>query len=689
MPLTISDLRQFAGTDRMTFDARSCTMQTATRWQRFKIFFNIGDARQRNAETLTAISNALLNDARFSATDLQAQVARLLGDVRTNRAIDAARIQSVVQELDRLAANNAIGERVTLRLATRPLQGALRNCTDAVAGIAAGVARNDPAARQSPGRVDIPGILDRTIAACEKAMGSAKAINEAAPDERMLRFVSEHLQQFVQKRDGSLRDPDAIETLVRGYAGFFHQALEESNNDHQLGRLDIAMKFLETTADPATPELYQALDAYVKAVPLDRLRSLGPASSADEIVDALRAFSRDTLGTNIRLPAGFSMPSLFGGDHYALTAYIRESVALRLSEDERQTLLAALKTPAAAVAFDLFYHYAQQMSEGAASDGEGATRLYTVLCELRDKDAEVVLPGVQGTKAHGRVRANQVRTFDFGALSPAARCAYQPADAITGPAADRLRSALLDPLAVPDRSPAAVLHERIDAGASKYLDGSFAKGMKAISAGDFAAFDALLADGARRVELPGPDPFPTDPAAARDRIARFATGRADAAYATLAPEERARVNVLLALIADGTARAAAKGIPAGLSAQGGSAFEAVGEGRPSPRIEITGSLQSGFAVHCDVIQDAQSIRVGDETVPAGDHGSVRYRLDIRLSPADLDRLAAVDWSAFDPAAFDGAAGGASLDAVGDAVPAPFRMGGELSASFHIRTTDAH
>ena len=49
MPLSVTDLRRFAGSDRMMFDARSCTMQTASRWQRFKIFFGIGDARQRNA----------------------------------------------------------------------------------------------------------------------------------------------------------------------------------------------------------------------------------------------------------------------------------------------------------------------------------------------------------------------------------------------------------------------------------------------------------------------------------------------------------------------------------------------------------------------------------------------------------------------------------------------------------------
>ena len=103
MPISIADLRQFAGTDSMLLDLRSGTMQSVNKWQRFKSFFDIGDARQRNAETLVAIQHAFLNDARFNGRCIQTELARLLGQVRTDRAIGAAQIRSILDAMERLA----------------------------------------------------------------------------------------------------------------------------------------------------------------------------------------------------------------------------------------------------------------------------------------------------------------------------------------------------------------------------------------------------------------------------------------------------------------------------------------------------------------------------------------------------------------------------------------------------------
>ena len=120
MALNIDSIRNFAGTGSIMLDQQGTGVEKSA-LQRFTSFFNIGDARMKNAETLTAIHHAILNDPRFAAQDIQSEAARLLSQVRTDRAIDAAKIKGIIQTLDNLLLNTeaAVKERVTLRLAAK------------------------------------------------------------------------------------------------------------------------------------------------------------------------------------------------------------------------------------------------------------------------------------------------------------------------------------------------------------------------------------------------------------------------------------------------------------------------------------------------------------------------------------------------------------------------------------------
>ena len=104
MAITLNTILQFAGNDRVLLNAQGTGLQSVNRMQRFKSFFNIGNARQKNAETLTAIHFAVLNDPRFAAKDLQLEAVRLLEEVRVDRALSAAQIKSIAQALDRLGS---------------------------------------------------------------------------------------------------------------------------------------------------------------------------------------------------------------------------------------------------------------------------------------------------------------------------------------------------------------------------------------------------------------------------------------------------------------------------------------------------------------------------------------------------------------------------------------------------------
>lgn len=137
MPFQLDDIRNFAGTDRMLFDPRSHggALQSVNKWQRFKSYFGIGIARQQNSETLAAIHNAILNEPKFFAKNIQDKAIELLAKVRTDRAIRVADIQSIVTQLDsmstdktrRKAAEDLVGARIAARgqpIAVPPEAGA-------------------------------------------------------------------------------------------------------------------------------------------------------------------------------------------------------------------------------------------------------------------------------------------------------------------------------------------------------------------------------------------------------------------------------------------------------------------------------------------------------------------------------------------------------------------------------------
>ena len=113
MALNIDSIRNYAGTGSITLNQQGTGVEKSS-LQRFRSFFDIGDARMKNAATLTAIHHAILNDPRFAAQDIQSEAARLLSQVRTDRAIDAAQIKGIIQTLDSLVLNTeaAVKERV-------------------------------------------------------------------------------------------------------------------------------------------------------------------------------------------------------------------------------------------------------------------------------------------------------------------------------------------------------------------------------------------------------------------------------------------------------------------------------------------------------------------------------------------------------------------------------------------------
>ena len=179
MAITLNTILQFAGNDRILLNAQGTGLQSVNRMQRFKSFFDLGNARQKNAETLTAIHHAVLNDPRFAARDLQLEAVRLLEEVRVDRALSAAQIKSIAQALDRLGSGTdaIMDERVKKCMAHVDMPPELAKyakdvCTIAQTHVVA--AAHAPGA--NAGSLDVERLVRETVAACQDASEITVAI---------------------------------------------------------------------------------------------------------------------------------------------------------------------------------------------------------------------------------------------------------------------------------------------------------------------------------------------------------------------------------------------------------------------------------------------------------------------------------------------------------------------------------
>ena len=103
MPLTVDTINSFGGTGSILLNDQG-GLDDAGASQKLRSLFNIGDARQRNAETLTAIHHAIINDPRYFTKAAQTAAVDMLSQVRTDRAIGIAEIKSILDKLDEIAS---------------------------------------------------------------------------------------------------------------------------------------------------------------------------------------------------------------------------------------------------------------------------------------------------------------------------------------------------------------------------------------------------------------------------------------------------------------------------------------------------------------------------------------------------------------------------------------------------------
>ncbi len=706
MGISLNTILQFTGSDRVLLNAQGTGLKSVNRMQRFKSFFNLGSARRKNAETLTAIHHAVLNDPRFAAKDLQAEAVRRLGEVRVDRALDAASIRKIAQDLDSLVAD--YDRRAELCLAATPLRGYMQDYASEVLEVVKYHVRDAVgAAGANAAPLDVARLVSEAVDACENAVLSV-GVNGQRPDPFLMRMVGKNLRAFIVRGDNKLRSMAEVTARVRQSSDFFRRvqayarqrfesgvfptADEQTAARDKRARFELAaLDFLGEAQRPMPPEAFDLIRDFVARVPLHDLSRLDGGSSANEIFEILHNYATSMHERQILKADG---TPLFISDptaSMALGTYLARLVVMNLPESVRRGIFEALDSPAGARALARIDHDAVD-SHAALSD------YMTVRTFIKCLEPTVGREGWYADKFEQPVRgrANMRRpALDLTGFSTAARTVYEPKSSFTGRAAERLRTALLSPLwaamnlgSNPD--PAGAVRRRISGGVRTILDGVFAGAMRSL------ATNARPVAPAANVTLPGGDALPADPVAARDRLARLATGRDDAVYANLAPADRARADVLLALLSSSIGEIAEKGISSALSADGGhEQFRADG-GDIEPRFAITGSAADGFHIRCAFHRAPQSVTLAPdgsaahETIAAGDGSFIDTQLDLFLTPSDMNRLAGCDWSAYDPAAFNAAFMGetVSVSALDGKVQEGFRLGGDMAAAFQVNLNPA-
>ena len=368
--ITLDMITRFGGTDGMLINENKTDFESVGVMQRLKIFFNIGDARKRNASTVSEISTAVFNDPRFQSTDLQNHAKRLLAGVRTDRAIDATRIKGIVQELEGLAQVNKpnIVKRVDLHMAAGKLPANLHGCADQVVFVAKhhantvataewgnALAAGNPNADYIP--VDLARSIGEATTKCQAVLDAVSNVPDANTRD-LVDFVDKHLDQLVFKYD-TVRRPIELRTSeeIADIGKFCGQASRAAHiwmrEDYPRGIVYdepelvkpyemAAVEFLAAVGKPVPPSLYGTIDQMVRGFLTDptlvssfsaavkaKDHSIGNlknllAGDVAKIYSAIkghagfRAFCTDALGTDVKAFEAFG-------------CYVAKLVALRLS----------------------------------------------------------------------------------------------------------------------------------------------------------------------------------------------------------------------------------------------------------------------------------------------------------------------------------------------------------------------
>lgn len=679
MPLQIDSMRHLAGTGNVVLDKQTGTL-TAEKGLRLRSFFNIGDARQRNAETLVAIHHAILNSPRYASDEVRNAAAALLGNIDTKRGITASQVKDLFSKLDAINSKEEAERRCTARLLSHRMPQWLRGHEIEIDK----AIRSYVLAHASHGNysgIDIRTHVDEALYLISAEVARAGA------DADMEDLIFSTLGSAMVKGDGT---PITQQEFQRRAAGL-RDDLTHINARAQASSDPAAVKalgkeFILALGGPCDPAAFDAMDAYVSGLDLQGISSLKASSSTAEILAALQELGEKIDCSKIPYPAGVT--GFNGGNEtYLAMKYMVQRAVAELPPAARNNLMAALDSTKGHSAFVF------SMRHPAAGQAVGNFFAFAG-SYLRNTPVDAYMATMSGASP------------DEADLTPLVRCMYDPKDAFSGTGVSMFMNMFIKGTGL---NTGTALHAKFDESVRRHVCVLVADEMK-----KFADFEPTLAanlaqhptseemakaiipevtvqfdkDIGRDVEIRMPDGnrLPSDPVGARNGLARLVTGNPNAEFATLSHTDRNKVYSLMGFMHQGLEQSPLIAMSALTGPNGGGLIHIFNNEysdntnlRCRQAMQVSNLPGGGLKVHFQMYFPCQAIRYTDETGamkmlgdPTKDvEGAVmRYEEEIEVPASALDDAARQDWASCDCKDFD-------------SLPQNFRFGIKARGGFHL------
>lgn len=294
MAITLDAFRNAGTAGSVLVGAGGDTLQQTTVGHRLKTFFNIGNARAQNAAVLTELKNALRADPQFFA--LHDRINELVGGIRTDRAIGAAQIQSVLTQLDSESTFEKQGyayrAHVRLHVAMRGTPDCMRGNETQYAGrIEDYLVNNARPNGEAFATIDIASHtaeFDRQVAENFAFCGN---------DTDLKDVFTRSFSRIVRQPDAKIRPPAEVQNRLEQMRTALNVA-RANTETYGAGVVDDVREFLVTAAKAPTQETLRGMLGAARTALSTQLAEIDFADEeglAAQLHDAFRNYAKESV----------------------------------------------------------------------------------------------------------------------------------------------------------------------------------------------------------------------------------------------------------------------------------------------------------------------------------------------------------------------------------------------------------
>ena len=505
------------------------------------------------------------------------------------------------------------------------------------------------------------------------------AFSSCAGNTDAMDIVKGSLKAFIESSGGEIRSAEYIRNRADGLVANLNQFKALSAKIP--GIYEIGREMLQKTGKPLPQDLSSALVKAACEVPIDSLKKLSGASSGLEIhkavMDAFRAVEdiMNSTGADRKVQGGEEREPV---RQFVLDVILSrcgkvtlENIKSALTDDATAHLLSYYDDCCKSQRHELFPNESETVRDGVADMGELGKSFLSKIASSVSVFLERLSPGAQPF---------QLPDYDFkpdidglggdelldATVSMANELNSQALEKHidktvegSGKGAEAMKNIIrqkLDGVHEPDRT----FKKRLDANAKAMMNWSICAEMKKIAAdgGESSQFkkdidrgtNATLTDGKTTIKLTGN--FET----ARDELAQFVTGDANATYGNLKNDaDRNKVHLLMAMISQETEKAGENGSSYAMDKrEAEGSFTVTGFKEKEKQALRTYTVEKlkdgGISLHYTMdkpIKEVDDGTTGGDGYKVGDGSKFTCEIKYTLIGDEFNRVANLDYGKFD------------------------------------------